>query len=790
MRWLGGLVIIVACGLAPACDCNSKINNGPDAEPCTPPAPCASSEVCRYDSCVPEPQPCSTSADCKGDTYCDTTHGECIPWGVGPGSGSDPACKRDPVPGVFFPAAQCEWIAPPAGDAFPAHVNVLATPMVGTFYKQGEFSVPSIVFTSYNFTDGGGESCIGTAPTQYFGVIRVIDGRTCAQQATLSSPSVIASASVAIADIGGIDGTPEIIAARTIGGLVAFTLKPTGWEVLWQTSSRFADDLCDWAGPSVHDLDDDGIPEIIFYGAVYDAQGNTIDESIAGNVDSVGVGYIPVIADVSNDGAPDLIAGSEIYGWDKVGRHWTPKRALPGVNGHVAVADFGTFPQTGADDRATLDGVAEIAVIYNTASPAAGVAKVYNIYGREVFSASLVALASVAGVPQIGIGGPPTIADFDGDGRVEFASAGASAYHVFDPDCRGTPTAATCPSLRTDGIAWVQQSQDYSSNTTGSSVFDFDGDGRAEVVYGDECFTRVYDGISGKVLYSRYRTSCTWYENPLVVDTDADFNAEIVTTSNANCSVTCPTLDPIFDGVQCFDDSDCPSAAPCKRDAVADPLGRCRCAGDADCGGDGFVCRDPEAGPAAGGKVCRASHPTGAAAAGVRVLADTVDRWVNTRSIWNQHAYSVTNIDGTGKVPRTSQWLQNWKQPGLNNFRQNAPGEGVTAGAVPDLTVKRAKVECGTGGPTVTAEVCNRGTEPVGVGIPIAIYATGNPPELRCVATTTERIFPGICTTASCAWTGPTGDGLVVVDDRGDSTGTNLECREDNNSLAISVECP
>lgn len=790
MRWQAALAFVLACGLAPACDCGNSNGNGPDATPCTPPAPCVTGEVCRYDLCVADPVPCTTSADCTGDTYCDVDHMECLPWGVGPGAGgSDPACKRDPVPGVFFPGAQCEWIAPPAGDAFPGHVNVLATPMVATFYKQGEFSVPSLVFTSYNFTDGGGESCIGTNPA-YFGVIRVIDGRTCTQQATLSSPTVIASASVAIADIGGSDATPEIIAARTVGGLVAFTLRPTGWEVLWQTTSQFADGLCDWAGPSVHDLDDDGVPEIVFYGAVYDATGALIDASIAGTVDSIGTGYVPVVADVDGDGVPDLITGSQIYTWDRIGRHWTPKYPLPGVNGHVAVADFGTFPQNGQDDRATLDGIAEVAVVYNNANPAAGVAKVFNLYGREVFSANLVALASVLGVPQVGIGGPPTIADFDGDGRVEFASAGASAYHVFDPDCRGTPTAATCPSMRTDGIAWTQQSQDYSSNTTGSSVFDFDGDGRAEVVYGDECFTRVYDGISGKVLYSRYRTSCTWYENPLVVDTDADFNAEIVSTSNTNCAVTCPVLDPIFDGVQCFDDSDCPIATPCKRETPSDPLGRCRCGGDADCGGDGFVCRDPSAGASAAGKVCRASHPATAAATGVRVLADTVDRWVNTRSIWNQHAYSVTNVDGTGKVPRTSQWLQNWKQPGLNNFRQNAPGEGVTAGAVPDLTVKRAKVQCGAGGPTITAEVCNRGTEPVGVGIPVAIYAAGPPQQLRCVGTTVERIFPGICTSASCQWTGPIGDAVIVVDDRGNSTGTNLECREDNNSLAISIDCP
>ena len=54
---------------------------------------------------------------------------ECLPWGVGPGGGSDPEGKRDPVPGVFFPGAQCEWTGPAPTD-FPAHTNVLATPVV------------------------------------------------------------------------------------------------------------------------------------------------------------------------------------------------------------------------------------------------------------------------------------------------------------------------------------------------------------------------------------------------------------------------------------------------------------------------------------------------------------------------------------------------------------------------------------------------------------------------------------------------------------------------------------
>jgi hypothetical protein len=769
--------VLVVGALGEGCSCNGTSGSGPDAKECSP--PCAGGTVCRYDVCVPTPTPCSSNLDCPGDQYCDTTAGECLPWGVGPGGGSDPECKRDPVPGVFFPGVQCEWLGPPAGDPFPDHVNVLATPMVATLYRQGEFATPSIVFTSYNFTDGGPQSCVGTDPL-YFGVIRVIDGRNCSQQATIALPHVVASASVAIADLGG-DDTPEIVAPMIGGGLVAFTLKAAGWEVMWQTTDapQVALNQCDWAGPSIHDLDDDGAPEIVFFGAVYTATGALLDRSISGVVDSIGTGYIPVIADVDGNGSVELISGTQVYSWDRVLERWAPTQALGAANGHTAIADFGTFPQNGQDNRAALDGVAEIAVVYT------GIAKVFNLYGRELFTANLLGMGGPAGK-----GGPPTIADFDGDGRVEFASAGATAYHVFDLDCRGTPDLAACPTQRADGIAWVQPSQDLSSNTTGSSVFDFDGDARAEVVYGDECFTRVYDGITGRVLYSRYRTSCTWYENPLVVDTDADFNAEIVSTSNGNCNVACPAVDPIFDGVQCLDDSDCPSTTRCGREQGADALGRCRCTLDADCGGDGFVCLDPLGGASAAGKVCRASHPAGAKATGVRVLADGVDRWVSTRTIWNQHAYSVTNVDQAGKVPRTSQWTRNWMQQGLNNFRQNSPGEGIVPGAIPDLTVKQAKISCDPGGPLVIAEVCNRGTEPVAQGLPVAVYAAGSPAELRCSATTTERMFPGICTTVSCTWTGARGPGFVAVDDRGNGSGVGLECREDNNQLAIDVDCP
>jgi hypothetical protein len=776
-------VSAIACAVVAACAlaaCGGKKGGAPDAPDQCGGVTCPSGQVCRYDQCIPPPPAC-VNGQCDGDECCDSSN-ECLPYGFGPCGNNDTSCTSTPVPGVFFPGVQCEWLGPPAGDPYPDHKNVLSTPMVANLASSaGEITHPWIVFVSYNFTDGGVESCVGSNPS-YFGVIRIIDGRTCEQVGSIAAPTVVAATSVALADIGGADHEPEIIAATTGGGLAAWTrnLQTGNWDLLWQTAETPAAGFCDWAGPSVHDLDDDGKPEIIFLGDVFDAAGKPLDLQFGPTALDPGThGYIPVVADVDGDGAPELVTGAQLYGWDVANHKWTPKGGALGVAGRVAVADFGTFPQdpTG-DDRATLDGKAEVAVINK------GVAHVYNLFGREIFTGNLQGTTP-------GNGGPPTIADFDGDGRVELSSAGGSAYTVFDPDCTPGASATVCASGRTDGILWTQPSQDLSSNVTGSSVFDFDGDGHAEVVYADECFTRVYDGRSGTVEYSRFRRSCTWFENPVIADVDADFNAEIVVNSNTNCAgITCPTLDPIFDGVACKDDADCPKATHCGREQPADVLGKCRCSADPDCGGDNFVCADPIAGPSAAGKVCRAENPGPTTAFGVRVIRDRLDRWINTRQIWNQHAYAVTNINDAGTVPRTSQWMKNWTVPGLNNFRQNTPGSGTTANASPDLTVKDAATTCNGADATVTIDVCDRGTEPVADGLKVAVYAGSPPGALACVAVTAQPVYPGQCVSATCTWMMAKGDATVVADDDGTGAGANTECKEGNNRFVVrGVAC-
>jgi hypothetical protein len=749
------------------------------ATPCGPAACCVAGESCVSSTCVRDGTACTTNADCQDDSRCDTALGACVAWADG---ASDLTCARTAFAGVFSPSVQCEFRTAPAGDPFPANVHVLATPMVADF-RVGRTAAdpvqPSIVAVFDDGVDGSSEQ-----PT---GVIRILDGNTCEQQAELGSLQLVSHSSPpAIGDLDG-DGRPEIVANKAGGGLVAFGYDTvtSAWVVRWRSTAADGVTPYDvmggsWAGPTLVDLDDDGSPEIMRQGLVFDASGRLRDESLAALTYSAGIFAIAV--DVDSDGRVELVVGSGVYEWS--GTTWTPEAYSTGgtATGHVALADFGDFPGT----NAWPPGTPEVAVV------SAGTVRVQTLDGTLVFGPVTL--------PGAGSGGPPTVGDFDGDGRPEIATAGASAYSVFDLDCTASPIG-TCGSGRVDGVLWSQPAQDASSNVTGSSIFDFEGDGIAEAVYGDECFVRVYDGRDGTVLFSQLRSSCTWYENPVVADVDGDFNAEIVIGSNFNCGdpvtgIACGGLgdrstDPIFAGLRCRENADCLSG-------VCD-TGLCRCTADAECcsgaGCDlaGFVCVAPPTGTPGTGNTCRASRPRGEQ--GIRVYRDTADRWVNSRAIWNQHAYYVTNVGSDGAIPRTSLAAQNWADPELNNFRQNVQGDAAT-GIAPDLTGTGAPFACSdTGVAQLAARVCNRGAEPVGRGLVVGFYdADPRAPGATslCRATTFGVLSPGVCETVTCAWSAAPSAGVgVTVWVNSDDDRANAECEEANNVGVLQhVVCP
>jgi hypothetical protein len=280
----------------------------------------------------------------------------------------------------------------------------------------------------------------------------------------------------------------------------------------------------DHASPSIHDLDRDGTPEIVVGARAYalDEAGGAFTLRELWSADDCivsGDGGYSVVANLDADPELEVTCGGMAFDTDG-SRIWP---ATGGNAGFTAVADL------------DLDGAAEVISTRSgrvtVRDGATGVMRMGA--GGTWFDGSLA-------IPDGGDGGPPTVADFDGDGVPEISAAGRGAYAVYDPDCIEDPIpgreAGTCDRMAgtTGAIRWAAPVQDLSSSRTGSSVFDFQGDGIAEVVYNDECFLHVFDGRAGtEILLEPFpNSSRTGAEYPIVVDVDRDGNSEIVVPAN------------------------------------------------------------------------------------------------------------------------------------------------------------------------------------------------------------------------------------------------------------------
>jgi len=680
---------------------------------------CPVGEICGLGvACVREQPPCTTNDECLFDSYCNG--GVCIPYGMPTGHENDDTCASKISIDSIVPAEQCRWTGPPAGDAHPDHYHVMATPAVVDFDFDSDPKTlsPSIVFASF--------------PTvghyQNPGVLRIISGKDCSQQYSFDAPedATMSPASVAVGDLDG-DGHAEVVAARHGGGVIAFRFDSgtKTFGTYWRSGTcaggmgpPVTPDTTGgsnkWGGPSIHDLDDDGKPEIIYGATVYRADGCIVSNSLG--FPAYSAGLVPVIADVDEDGKMELVQGDAIHEWNSATNDWAPEAYFVAgavAAGQVAIAELGNYPLAafGGQDRAEV-------VVVST-----GTIRVQTLEGTVVFGPIVI--------PGGGNGGPPTVADFDGDGRREFASAGGTQYVVFDFDCLtgGDPAKCAGQAINT-GILWSQASKDASSNVTGSSVFDFDYDGKAEAVYADECFLRVYEGTTGKVVYSAARSSGTTYENPVIVDVDGDYHTEIVTAVNDYAgALGCPATDPLF-----------PSASFAQ------------------------------------------NH-------GILVLRDEQDRWAASRPVWSQHAYAVTHVGDYGQIPKSSSVAINWKDAALNNFRQNVQGD-LQALGTPDLTAGGdvGAVKCIDTVATIEARVCNRGTLPMVSGTEVSFYDGTLQGPLLCTAQIPIALGVGECTIVNCQadLAGKKVDIYVRVDPQGQTK----ECYEVNNdALYRGVEC-
>ena len=537
---------------------------------------CGAGAICSFQQCVTPGASCVDATDCAQDEYCEYALGDpqgegggggagggacqggqvlatgrCLPkppeCGVGQDPGDPPSCVTQceyvPPFSSFDPVVKYYW---GAQNTPPYATDVMMAPIVAQLDddncdgKINERDIPEILFSTFT---GGAYYKQGTLHA-----ISIVDGQL-VDKLTIPNGTQ-PGAGLAAGDLDG-DGVPEIVACMNPGpsgasccdalaqntGVVAYR---ADGSVMW-TQTDTTKVHCGYESPAIGNVDHQGPPEVLV--------GLTILDGLTGNVlreldpaTSWGA-RLTGLSDLDGDGFLDVVDGQRAFRadgtvlWDLT----TGPDAIP--RGYHAVGDF------------DLDGTPEV-VIISSAGPHTMAVVHYDpasASGAAVLRKGVdindgTSTAAYCGAASEYGGGPPTVADFNGDGTPDIGAAGAVGYIVFDGKLVMDPLVANA-----DIDLWFKTTHDCSSAVTGSSVFDFNGDGAAEVIYSDEYHLWMYDGLTGtNLIPSTCNTTGTLWEYPLVADVDNDGQADIVLASNAY-GITCPDNGSKQSGIRILD---------------------------------------------------------------------------------------------------------------------------------------------------------------------------------------------------------------------------------------------
>ena len=489
---------------------------------------CAGGEVCSFNTCVLPGDACIDASECAADEYCEYSLGEevmgremCLGQQIKNGKclPSPPECAEgeEPMEGEQITClTKCEYV--PDGSFNPVvkyHWNkgtVMMAPIVIQLDDDNcdeivdERDIPEIVFSTFT---GGKYNENGT-----LWAVSIVNGELVEKwSAHFPTDRINPGREIAAGDIDGVPGN-EIVFCTDTNKVRAIN---AAGEPLWTSS---------WASgciqPTIADLDGDGKPEVLVEGAVLDGATGATKVMLPGSSYSTA-------ADIDSDGQLDVVHG---------------RGAINSAGGVIVSTGIdGRFPAVADFD---LDGKPEVAAISNNGGTLKHHLVVWRYNadmpnkveiirdGIDINGALSPNLCPVGSAGYKAGGGPPTIADFNGDGTPDVAVAGGIGYAVFDGTKLMDPNVADV-----DTVLWIKQTKDCSSAVTGSSVFDFDGDGSAEVVYSDEHYLRIYSGTTGDVIWQTCNTTGTLREMPLIADVDNDGHADIVAVSNNYSGITC-----------------------------------------------------------------------------------------------------------------------------------------------------------------------------------------------------------------------------------------------------------
>ncbi|MFK7991074.1 MAG: FG-GAP repeat domain-containing protein [Sandaracinaceae bacterium] len=525
---------------------------------------CGAAAVCSFGRCQDIGESCAGAEDCDDGSYCELSLGEPALCGdVASRSGRclslPPACEdgTEPDPAAPECVSSCRFV-PPSGDlnvelrytwggfdgdrAAPNLSDVRNSPIVINLDDDdcdGRITardVPEIVvITSPDDTNRpDGSNAVGDLV-----VLAVTDGALTEKWRVpgIAQPWTYPAA-------GNIDGMPgnEIVVCsvdRTVIRAYGVNADASDLELLWTSPTLAA--ACTM--PSLADLDQDGDVEVLTRGGVLDGVTGAIEFTF-----DMTPGSTVFASDVDGDvdHRLEVISPRRIYRLES-GTLTTIADTGVSANHHLVAQLDGT----GNPEIVSLRFADRTMRVWRYAPGEPGnfetVRLIPDINGALD---PLRCAESTAGRTQGG--GPPTAGDVNNDGVPDIAVAGGVGYAVFDGAKLVDPTV-TDPL---DTFFWADDTVDCSSAQTGSSVFDFNGDGRVEVLYADEHTFRIYEGATGDVLFDTCNTNGTILEQPIVADVDNDGQADIVVVANARYRSCLDDASNSISGVRVFSSRD------------------------------------------------------------------------------------------------------------------------------------------------------------------------------------------------------------------------------------------
>lgn len=432
----------------------------------------------------------------------------------------------------------------------PSSITVYQTPMIGDIDQDG---VNEIVLMSTNSFDGSGTGPGGITTYRWSRDVGVFNGQTGALESVI--PTVDANGvgydvgwscfpAIALANVDDdLQSEVFVVAGHSTANISAgndsyiFCYGADG-TFKWKSNVRYGYASMTYrfgAAINIADFNGDGVAELYMYDQVFNArtgvllaQGGGTRGMAVPNGDptgnpAIGIPCHPVAADVfPNSPGLELVSGRTVYAVNLTNTAGTAGNTMTPTN--APAIPWGATPAYVRDGFASVadmdaDGALDVVITWGDTTRA--MAYVWNPRSNTIMGRVIVSQSSAAFSPGVAF-----VGNFDSDCGLEIGFC--MSLKIVTYDFVSDTLMAKWNLVTTDA-----------SGITGLTLFDFNQDGKAEIVYRDQDNIRILDATTGTDVSTPIPcTSGTGLEMPVVADVRGDGTSQICVTCNTLSDAT------------------------------------------------------------------------------------------------------------------------------------------------------------------------------------------------------------------------------------------------------------